>query len=432
MPARTTFWTVERDTVLRETVLAAHPTGLRIPGAFWSQLGQRLGTSAEGCRIRWQAMRDGRAQVQPDLPPRPDPPPPETPEQRAERVRDARLEREALQAVAGEKSLRAFLERLVRTAAHDFEPPARARPVKPSAKATRESVIQPISDLHAYELVSRARTRGFNEYTAEIMGARMRRLVETHLSIKDRMERGGGWAFERLVVACNGDLVSGTIHELERHADAPNIVQAVYGAGMLLAYVIRDLAAAYPEVEVFCTSGNHGRLPDARRMQQKDPTRNWDTLVCLFAREHLRRLGHVRWYIPDSYSVAYDVYGWRFLQTHGHDVKSWNAIPWYGLNRLVGNVNALEAARGTPIHYYLFSHFHSQSALEHAAGESFINGSVIGPNEFVINALGKADRPTQLMLCVHPEHGVTSRWPIRLDGAPDGEPYPVRPWEQAA
>jgi hypothetical protein len=234
--------------------------------------------------------------------------------------------------------------------------------------------------------------------------------------VKRQREAGGGYAHERLAIAAIGDMVSGTIHELEKHSDHDNIVWCVYETGLVLADAVRRLSAEYPLVEAFCTSGNHGRLPDARRVQQKEPTRSWDTLVYLFAREHLRLCQGVKWFIPNSYSAAFDLYGWRFLQTHGHDVKSWNQIPWYGLNRLVSNINALEAGRGTPIDYWLFAHFHNPASLPHATGESFVNGSLIGGNEFSLNALGRIDRPTQWMLFVHPEMGLTTREP--LFGAP--------------
>lgn len=348
-------------------------------------------------------------------------------QEKRERARQIAQERDALQAVAGEKSFRAFIERLVVATAQEFPPPPKYTAPKAAPGVSTETMMQLLSDVHAYELVSAARTRGFNEYTAEVMAARLRRLVDTHVSIKQRLERGG-WRYERLVIALNGDIVSGTIHELERHSDAPNIVRAVYGAGLLLAYVIRDLAAHYPGVDVFCISGNHGRLPDAKRMQQKDPTRNWDTMCYLFAREHLRSHEHIQWFIPDSYAVGYSVYDWRFLQFHGQDIKSWNSIPFYGINRYLGNINALEASRGESFHYAIVSHFHNTGTLSNNRTETFINGSVIGGNEFTVNALGKADRPAQWMISVHPEHGVTSRWPVLLDVPPDHPPYPSLPW----
>ena len=363
--------------------------------------------------------QDAELPPAPVIPELPEPPtvtprdPIEVERERKTRLANLREEREAILAIAGERSLRAKLEALVQETARTFDPPPPYVPRKPKgAKTSAETVVQMFSDWHAGENVSGEAMRGFNEYNDTVFRERVSTVVSSHLAIKDRLEAGGAYQFERLIISANGDMVSGTIHELEKHSDYDNVVWAVYSCGMVLAEAIRDLAAVYPSVEVFCTSGNHGRLPDARRIQQKEPTRSWDTLVYLFAREHLRHLKTVQFFIPNSYAVAWDIYGWRWLQTHGHDVKSWNSIPWYGLNRLIGNMNALESGRGAPVHYWAFGHFHNASSLPHASGESFVNGSLIGSNEFALNALGKVDRPTQWMLQVHPEHGVTGRWPL--------------------
>jgi len=404
---------------------------------IWRDVGQHFGKTEAACRMKFREMQSlpdpFAAPAPPDVkPPVPPPTPPRDPleveQERQERRRDLLAEQRAVQAVAGERSFRAFVEGLLRDTITPF-PAIDPTPAPDCSAATLESMVQLFSDWHAYELVSAERVRGFNEYNADIMGRRVRRVVDAHRSIKARMERGGGWSFGRLVLGLNGDFMSGTIHEVERHSDAPNVVMAAYGTGLVLAQAIRDLAQDYPEVECFCSSGNHGRLPDARRMQQKDPTRSWDTLVYLIAREHLRQTSHIRWYIPDSYSVAFEVEGWRFLQTHGHDVKSWNSIPFYGINRMMANLNALEASRGTPVHYALLGHFHTASSMEAASAEYFVNGSLIGGTEFSVQGLGKADTPKQMMLGVHPEHGVTHRWPLLGRVGPDDPGYDVTPWK---
>ena len=333
--------------------------------------------------------------------------------QRLERIRAAKEERDLLRDVAGEQNLRARLESLVRATAQTFAPPPPYTPFRPKGKiTTTNSVVQMFSDWHAGEVVQAEGVRGFNAYDKDVFRERVARIVDAHLMVKRQREAGGGYMHDRLVIAAIGDMVSGTIHELEKGSDHENVVWAVYDCGLVMAEAVRRLAAEYPTVEIIGTSGNHGRLPDARKVQQKEPTRSWDTVVYLFAREHLRQLKNLTWYFPNSYSAAFDVCGWRFLQTHGHDVKSWNSVPWYGLNRLVANINALEAGRGTPVHYWLFAHFHNPSSLPHATGESFINGSLIGGTELSLNALGKSDRPTQWMLFVHPQHGLTTREPL--------------------
>lgn len=342
------------------------------------------------------------------------------------RHRERLRERSIINELAGERSFRAHLEKLARDTVPLLPPPPPYRPIVTKGKPSTETMVQLLSDFHAYETVKPSRVRDFNAYNADIFGLRARGIVENHIAIKRKLEAGEGWRFPELVIALNGDLISGTIHELERHSDAPNVILAVYGAAMVLAQMVRDLAANYEFVRIFCTSGNHGRLPDARRVQQKDPLRNWDAMIAILAKEATRNIPHIRWVIPDSYAVGYEIQGWRFVQTHGHEINSWNQIPYYGLNRAVTNLNALEASRGMPIHYWLFGHFHSLSQIPAANGETIVNGSLIGGNEFSVNALGKADKPRQLMFGVHREHGITHRWPVGVDGKSS---YEVAPWD---
>jgi hypothetical protein len=343
--------------------------------------------------------------------------PVEAERERAERRRALQEEREALRAIAGERSMRHMLETLFRQVTPSFGPAPRYTPPKPRRKhASRESLLLHLSDWHYGERVESEATRGFNAYSVDIAEQRVRSVVANAVQVAGMLRDGGGWEFPRLVVALNGDLVTGTIHELERHSDPENIVWAVYGCGLLLAESIRTLAGQFDQVDVFCTSGNHGRLPDARRMQSKDPTRNWDTLVALIAKTALAEQANVSVTIPQSYAVSYEVEGVNVLQSHGHDIKSWSGIPWYGIGRFLGNYNGLEASRGGRIGAYLFGHFHSQTNITYPGGEAFVNGSLIGGTEWTIGTLGRADRPCQMMLGFHADHGVTHRWPIYPEG----------------
>lgn len=407
----------------------------RMPRGGWIEVAQILGVPDYACAHQYTRLRNNAglsAGLSRSIAARSEVDPVEQEQRRIERVRTLTHERDLLKAVAGERSFRAFLEELVRETAQAFPAPPPYSSLKGRAASTKAGVIDEtmllqLSDFHAPEIVDGERTRGFNEYNSKVAMQRARRVVDTHLSIKARLERGG-WRFRKLVVGANGDFVSGTIHEVERHTDAKNIVQAVYGTGLLLGMMIRDLAAQYEEVEVFCTSGNHGRLPDAKRVQQKDSTRSWDTMVYLYAKEHLRALPNVKFYIPNSYSVAFNVEGWNFIQTHGHDIRSWNQIPFYGIDRMVRNINALEASRGNIVHYWLMGHFHSASSLPMNVGEVFINGSLVGATEYSVQGLGKADQPKQWMMGVHREHGVSHRWPLVAVTKPDAPGYWVEAW----
>jgi hypothetical protein len=341
--------------------------------------------------------------------------------------RDRRRERDLVKQIASEKSFRAFLEDLMLEVAPTLDAPPKYKPPKLATDASEETILLVWSDWHAYEVIKPERTLDLNEYNAVVMAKRVKQIVLNSLSIKHRMERGGGWRFPRAVVACNGDFISGTIHEVERHSDAPSVIMAAYGTGLTLAAALRDLSPHFERIDVYCTPGNHGRLPDARRMQQKDPSRNWDTAIYLYAKTALSEVKNIHFHIPDSYVVMYEIGSRNFLQTHGHEIKSWNSIPFYGIDRYGRNVNALLTAKEKPVHFYIISHFHSSGGFPTGGGKSFINGSVIGGTEFSINALGKCDEPTQWMFGVDGKR-ITHQWEIEGNGD-SGETYIPYPWE---
>jgi hypothetical protein len=341
--------------------------------------------------------------------------------ERQERLAKLREERELTQTVAAERSLwnklSGELDRVV--------PKLRAlRPVAyaaPKGKVVEESLLKMWSDWHAGEVVDRERMRGFNAYGWEEFKRRLEQDTKQTLKLAGMMQQGG-WRFEEAVVPMIGDLVSGTIHELERHSDTRNIVECVVDTAGVAAQQLQRYAAAFPRVRAFSVSGNHGRLGDARRVQQKDPTRSWDALIGLVVQKLLARQENLVVHVPYAYAVMFDVQGFTFLAQHGHDIKSWNSIPHYGINRYVTNINALEAARNQAIHYFLLGHFHTATSLTIPSGEFLINGSLIGGTEFGLNALGKVDRPMQWMAGVHRTHGMTHRWPVyctKPAGRPD-------------
>lgn len=428
MPATKTYipWTAKQDALLRE--LAVQPyTDAQIAAEFnrrgvprtknsITERAKMLGLPKAGDRNVYGDLGEPSA---PEPTPEPEaaPPPPDPIElerERQERIRNLQAERQALKEIAGEKNLRATLEKLFRDIVPTLDEPPPYIPVTPLGvpAATKETLVLHLSDWHYGENVSEDGTRGLNLYNPTVAERRVDQVFSGVISIAEKMRAGGGWEFPRIVVAVNGDMVTGTIHELERHGDHDNVIWSVYYCGMLLADQLRRLAATFPQVDVFVTSGNHGRLPDARRMQSKDPTRNWDTLVGLIAKTALADVENVAIEIPNSYAVTYEVAGHTVLQSHGHDVKSWGGIPWYGISRVINGYNALEASRGGRIAAYLFGHFHSQTNLTYPGGEAFVNGSLIGGTEWTVNALGRADRPCQMMLGFHADHGVTHRWPI--------------------
>lgn len=334
-------------------------------------------------------------------------------ERERQRAAEAAERREHVSAVK-ELAFRETLQQMFEDAQGALEAPPRYRPARVPKGSVCESLLLQVSDWHADEIVRAENVFGLNEYNREVVDRRVARIVDTTLEIKARMETGG-YHFPSLVIAANGDMVSGTIHEVERHTDGPNIMATALRAGATLAAMIRDLSAAFERVFVFGTSGNHGRLGDARKVQLKDPTRSWDYLIYEYAKALLRDCPNVQVEVPDAWAVMYELEGKLFYQGHGHFVKSWNSIPFYGISRMTSRLGAVLAKHFRPVDYWLFGHFHVHGSIENAGGEYLINPPLIGPQEFGVHSFGDAVPPGQTLFGVHPKHGITHRWRLAAE-----------------
>ena len=284
----------------------------------------------------------------------------------------------------------------------------------PSKDVAFETIGQMISDWHGFEEVKASRTRGFAEYSPEIMLRRVGNLVAAHAAIVERLSSEGRYVFPELFIPLLGDFVSGSIHDLEKHAHGSNVVLSAYNVAWLLAQTIRELSRLYPETYVAGVSGNHGRLPDNKRVPAKDPTRNWDYFVYMLLVEMCRELPNVHFWFPDAYSAQVEVRGWNFILNHGTNIRRWQGIPWYGMERWATKSTALEAQRGNIIHYRLLGQFHKSAQLPTQVGETFVNGSLIGANEYAVDEVTESDPPKQLLFGIHAKYGVTHRWPLNL------------------
>lgn len=338
-------------------------------------------------------------------------------EERRARTRELAREREQLEAVAGEKSFRAFLAGLIRDAAGEpFDPPV--PPKKPAPAGRKKHLRFPLlhlSDWHFEEVVKPAAVMNLNEYDATVACRRVYRVVQ---AFRDwcRTQQAGGVSMPELVVALNGDFLTGTLHGLERHSSAPNVVRATLACGRLIALALRDLAGAFKSVRVVGTVGNHGRLPDDKKVPTKDPTRSFDYMAYAVARELLREARHVTWDLPDSYGAVYPVGGHTVYQGHGNFLKQSLGIIGYGARRFVSNLAANLGAAGQQLKYAVFGHFHQASSAEFAGVTAFIGPSLIGTQEHGFLSGGNINRPAQHCFVFDRDLGHTSTEIIYADG----------------
>lgn len=337
-------------------------------------------------------------------------------EERRDRERELRREKELMESLAGEKSFRAFLANLFRDAVKPLPPPKPPKPPKKSKGKIERYPLLHLSDFHFEEIVKAEAVMGLNSYDIPTACRRAYRVVHAFLDWHRDLLASGRFITPELVVSLNGDMLTGTLHGLERHSGSPNIIRSAIACGRLLGLILRDLAAAFPKVRVYGTVGNHGRLPDDKKVPTKDPTRSWDYLAYAWAAQMVSGCKNVTVELPESYGCVTQVGGHTCYFGHGNFVKQQLGIVGYGMRRFVSNMAANLGAAGRPLSYAFFGHFHSRNMSEFAGVTAFIGPSLIGTQEYGFLGSGSVNRPAQLAFLFDRELGQIGMETLYGDG----------------
>ena len=404
-----------------------HEGGLSRPG--WDSALKRA--KARWPELAWGNYPKGRHAEAPgewpdpiyEVSPEPgEPLPQETPEQMVERDREVRRLKEQLSAAKSkldsaytdaelEDRICAHIDRVVPAL------PACPAPTTPKhGSNTPESVVALFSDYHIGEVVSHTDTGGLNAYNRDIFRARLRYHTDAIRNICQ--QKLTGYDFPELVIIGLGDMVSGIIHdELVETSDGTLMDWLIEGSHEL-ALAFRDLATAFPTVRVEWHFGNHGRTSQKVRFKRRFV--NYDYLLGHMVATELRDQPNLTFTNHKSFWSLVEVQGINILALHGDNIKGWNGLPSYGINRAIGNLTALLGMRRQTFEIAVLGHFHQTGLIERMDCDVVLNGSAIGGNEFSIGALFAGAKPRQVIFGVHPKRGKT--WMYQIDLAEgDGE-----------
>ena len=272
-----------------------------------------------------------------------------------------------------------------------------------------ETAVALVSDYHIGEVVSIEETGGLAHYDFDTFTRRWQYHVDSIGGIV--FGKLTGYDIPRLRIAMLGDMVSGIIHEELVDTAEGTVMEWVIDGAHVVAQGIRQLAAEFAHIDVDCVVGYHGRMSKQVRFKQRYV--NWDYLFYHFVRLELADQHNVAFTIPKSFYMLAEVEGHGILLLHGDNIKSWNGVPWYGINRAVTNLSALLHAQKRTFSMVNLGHFHNAGTLDRIDSELILNGSAIGGNEFSIGALFTSNQPRQVLYGMHPEHGRT--WQYSLD-----------------
>lgn len=282
----------------------------------------------------------------------------------------------------------------------------------PSGSPARSVGLLHMSDLHGGERVDPEQSRGLNEYDEEVLVRRVRRYFDAAVEILPRWSADTELA--GVVLAANGDLVSGDIHEELVRSNTLTSHEQVFLVADEITRGVEALAEAFGAVEVKFTPGNHARI--TKKPSIKDYARlSYDTMIGGMVARYFANDERVSVEVAKGIDLTYPILGWNVLQTHGDNIGTRGGQGFGG--------PGFPIIRGTKLidwqasswyeHYDLILTAHYHTSMN--PGKVLANGSVVGYNEYAQSLRAAYDPPRQWLALIHEKWGMRERCDLALE-----------------
>ena len=297
----------------------------------------------------------------------------------------------------------------------DINPNPPVWTVEPSTGKHRGTPLLFITDTHFDEVVRPQEIMHLNAYNRVIAEQRLQRAFEGSVKVcRDLL--GNAYKYDGAVVVFGGDIVSGDIHdELVRTNEVPTPATVEYFIDPMLAG-LKLMREEFGKLHVVGVVGNHDR------MGKKVPAKlraidSWTWLFYKILAREFRRHSTVTFDIPESPEAMLGVYDTRFLIHHGNDDRGGGGIsgafaPVFrgDHKRRRRNMSAARATGNRDLEYdwQLIGHWHHRIS----APGFIVGGCLKGYDEFARSIAVDYVPPSQELLVVTPERGVTFQIPV--------------------
>lgn len=296
---------------------------------------------------------------------------------------------------------------------HTPDPPDWLAP-SPSTKHHGTPVFV-LADTHFDEVVRPEEVLGLNAYNREIAEIRLQRAFEGAVNLPKHW-LGSNLTYDGIILACAGDLITGEIHDELKETNVAKPPETIeYFLDPMIAG-IRMLREEYGKVHIVEVDGNHDRLYKKKRAKGA-ARESWSWLFWKQVARHFKRYKTVTFQIPDSRDTIFEVYDTKILLHHGDQFRGGSGISGVLTPLSIGDYRKRrkheDARRYTgrsdlEFDLQLMGHFHHRNALP-----GIITGGCLkGYDEYAMSGNFPYEPPSQELLIVTPERGITFQAPI--------------------
>jgi hypothetical protein len=342
-------------------------------------------------------------------------------------IENADLRRRVKESEHEQETAAAIREQIWKIEAHDPSPPKWT--FGTGRDGFRGMPMLLASDWHYGEVVRPEEIGGLNKFNSEIASTRIRRFTETAIDLAFNHMGKAKTKYPGIFLLYGGDMISGSIHEELAITNDRTPIQCVNDLTDLMGTQVETLATKFGKIWVPCVTGNHGR--NTKRMYAKGRvfhSYEWN-IYCNLARS-FKGNKNVHFSIPEETDCRFNVYGHRYLLTHGDTlgVKGGDGIigALGPIRRGEIKIRNAESQIDRDFDTLVMGHWHQYIPLPGLT----VNNALKGYDEYARSILrAPFSRPSQAMWFTHPEHGVTAHWQIYLEGQQHTKKPTVEFWK---
>lgn len=326
-----------------------------------------------------------------------------------------RLQKELASRRVGDTAVDILVEKAVELAPVSYQPGAYVHlsPTEKS-KGSPQSAVLMLSDTHIGQVITPEQTLGMGGYNFEIF---LRRLARLERSVFSIIQDHTSTSVPEIVVAMLGDLLHGNLMHSVEVGQTNTLFTQLYSAGHAIAQFLRNLSTLAP-VRVYTAVGNHPRWGTQKKMPTDNRFSNFDQVLYAYIAALTRDIP-VQFNLNEQPFSRFAVQGWNFLAGHGDHLRGGDknlGIPNHAIGRNVSVHSQLAMKSGNPLpNYFLMGHLHRPITIPHTMGEFLVNGGFAGMDGYALMEAFNSSNPSQKFFLVHPKHGRSATYDLRLD-----------------
>ena len=272
-------------------------------------------------------------------------------------------------------------------------------PKREKGGADEQDLFALRSDAHVGAKVDKKWVAGINIYDADTYFKRAWMWAEMLVKFREQDKKSHN--LNKLVLNFLGDQITGEkIYPGQTFQLDMYLTDQIFHSIETEVNIVLYLAKHFPEIEVFCVLGNHGRVGRPGEYHYKS---NFDYIFYKAFKMALKNQKNVKVFVSESPTMLVQHGNKNFVLNHGDSVKGWAGIPFYGIERQFRKLTGLH---NITVDYELMAHFHNPSTL---SNQVFINGSLVGGDELSINKMGLNTLPCQKIFYFHKGKGMINR-----------------------